>query len=144
MRKTTYNRLADARDTLADIRLQIAALERQRKRELLEHDRAPPDRVVDRLELELELARRLAQRCADKIGLLETLLARETQEARFPSEIGAAQERLAALTRRRDALIRKNGGTRSAADDGEIDNLAAEIDALTRHAEQLRVMAGAA
>jgi hypothetical protein len=143
-RKTTKNRLADARDALDSVRLQIAALERKRRDVLLERDGGAADDEVERIEIKIEGMRRLAQRLADKVALLEPEVAREEHETRFPPNLDGALARLAALQRRRDALARKNRFDRSAAEDAEITGLGEEIETLARHIEQIQLMAGAA
>jgi hypothetical protein len=135
-RKTTKNRLADARDALAAANAALAALEQQRSDALLRTD---DDAKARRIDDELEQMRRLARRCQDKVALLGPAVEREDAERRFPSNLTDARERLATLQRRRDALIRRSKLESSAAMDHEVQMLAGDIAALAGH---VRAMAG--
>jgi hypothetical protein len=134
-RKTTKNRLADARDALATAKTALAALEQQRSDALLRTD---DDAKARRIDDELEQMRRLVQRFQDKLALLAPEVEREEQERRFPPNLTDARERLATLQRRRDALMRRSKLDSSAAADHELQMLSNDIAALASH---VRIMA---
>jgi hypothetical protein len=131
-RKTTRNRLLDARDALAATQLQITALEARRRDQLL-RDTDAAEREAERLDLELERMRRQAARYRDKVELLTVEASLDEQGRRFPQDRAAALTRLTELNRRLEFLMRKPRFDRSAVDDGDISSLRTEIETLTTH-----------
>lgn len=135
-RKNAGDRIKAARIAQAQTNQRIVELEAQRRDALLADD----DETADALDLDLEAARRLAQRHVDKITLLGPVLVREEQERQYPSTLAGARARIAELTQRREFLTQRNKREPSAAADNELQNIAGQLEIIGNNAKHLERM----
>jgi hypothetical protein len=108
---------------------EIAEAERLRREALIEgNERAAA--AADRLLVEQRMA---LKRRIDELEILPSLVERELEEARLPSDPTAARALLAQKERRHRALLARPLHDRSAADQMEIDSFPIVAGQLTQH-----------